>query len=226
MKKIRLQLPYILIIIIVVLIHLIEVNFIDSTITEWVGADYANTIRDFEGDTVYWFSQHWTPIIVHFFVIMYIAIYPFTLWFAPLYFIITNNKNAMKTLAYGLLLIYIIALPFYLFVPVTNVYTYYSTGSALEAVIPSIENFFYTTTTHNNCLPSLHTAMTILVAYCASLTGNKKLTYFAYFVMISVIISVIYLSIHWITDVITGAIITLVVIMILKRFIKEEPHES
>jgi membrane-associated phospholipid phosphatase len=75
--------------------------------------------------------------------------------------------------------------------------------------MPSIENFFYSITTENNCLPSLHTAMTILVAYCLSLTDNKKFKIFGYFVMITVIISVIYLSIHWITDVIAGALLAL-----------------
>jgi membrane-associated phospholipid phosphatase len=151
---------------------------------------------------------------------MYIAVYPFTLWFSPIYYLITDNKKAMKTLAYGLLLIYIVALPFYLFLPITNVYTYHNVGSALESVIPSIENFFYSTTTQNNCLPSLHTAMTIMVAYSVSLTGNKKYTYFAYFTMISVIISVIYLSIHWIVDVISGGLLAVGVILILRKFMR------
>lgn len=220
-QKFREHLLYIVLIIGVVTFHLIEVNFIDPTVTEWIGNDYADTVQSFEGDIVYWFSQHWTPALVYFLVIIYIAVYPFTLWFSPLYFIWSDKKKAMKSLAYGLLMIYIVALPFYLFVPITNVYTYFNVESALETVIPSVESFFYSTTTHNNCLPSLHTAMTILVAYCLSLTGNKKLTYFGYFTMISVIISVIYLSIHWITDVITGAVLALAVIFLLKRYIKD-----
>jgi membrane-associated phospholipid phosphatase len=128
----------------------------------------------------------------------------------------------MKSLAYGLIIIYAVALPFYLFLPITNVYTFYNANSALETVFPSVENFFYSTTTNNNSLPSLHTAMTILVAYCISLTGNKKLKIFGYFVMITVIISVIYLSIHWLTDVITGMIVALGAIFILQRYIKDK----
>jgi len=221
-QTIRKHLPFLLIIFGVVALHLIEVNLIDPHVTEWVGHDFANEIKGIEGDTVYWFSQNWTPILVYFFVIMYIAVYPFTLWFAPTYFLLLNKKKSMKTLAYGLLLIYVIALPFYLFMPITNVYTHYNVSSALETVIPSVESFFYSTTTQNNCLPSLHTAMTILIAYSVSLTGNKKLTYFAYFTMIAVIISVIYLSIHWITDVIAGALLAVGVIFILRRFMRED----
>ena len=89
-------------------------------------------------------------------------------------------------------------------------------------MIPSIESFFYLTTTQNNCLPSLHTAMAILIAYCFSLTGNKKLEYFGYFVMVSVLISVVYLSIHWLVDVITGGLLSLGVIFILRRYIKDD----
>jgi membrane-associated phospholipid phosphatase len=227
-KKIRLfelfklNLIYIFIIIGVVTLHLIEVNFIDSITTDFIGHDFANDIQNIEGDFVYGFSKIWTPALVYFFVLIYIGIYSFTLWFSPVYFILTNNKKALKTLAYGLLLIYIIALPFYLFLPITNVYTFYNVSSALEAVIPSVERFFYSTTTLNNCLPSLHTAMTILVAYSVSLTGNKKFTYFAYLIMILVILSVLYLSIHWILDVISGALLSITVILILRRYIGEE----
>ena len=218
------QLIPILIILIVAIFHLIEVKFIDPAVTNWVGRDYSYFIRSIEGDIVIHFSNYWTPILIYYFVIIYIGVYTFTLWFSPLYFILGNKKKAMKTFAYGLLLIYAISLPFYLFLPVTNVYSapFYEGKSALETVIPSIESFFYSTTTLNNCFPSLHTAMSILVAYCASLTGNKKYTYFIIIVMISVIISVIYLSIHWILDTIGGAILAFLVILILRRYIKDE----
>lgn len=215
------HLPYLVIIFVVVVFHLIEVNILDPISTELVGIDFAANIQSIEGDVVYWFSQHWSPALVYFFVIMYIAVYPFTLWFSPFYLLLNNEKKSMKTLSYGLLLIYLVALPFYLFIPVTNVYKFYGLESALERVIPTVETFFYSTTTQNNCLPSLHVAMSILIAWSVYLTGNRKLTYFALFCMVSVILSVIYLTIHWITDVISGALLTIVVILILKRLIRE-----
>ena len=225
-KNIKENLLFILIIIVVVLIHLVEVNFIDGQVTTWIGHDFAYNINAIEGDIVFWFSQNWTPALVYFFVIIYIAIYPFTLWFAPTYFLITNNKKSLKTLAYGLLLIYVIALPFYLFLPITNVYTYFNQSSALETVIPTVERFFYSTTTNNNCLPSLHTAMTILIAYSISLTKNKRFTYLGIFTMITVIISVIYLSIHWILDVTAGSILAIGVILLLKKIMREKEKDE
>ena len=215
------HLPYVLLIVGVVFFHLIEVNILDAPVTEWIGTDFAYDIQNIEGDTVIWFSQHWTPVLVYFFVLMYIAVYPFTLWFSPTYFLVVDKKRPMKTLAYGLPLIYAVALPFYLFMPITNVYKFYNIEFALNTVIPTVESFFYVTTTQNNCLPSLHVATSILIAWSARLAGNKKLSYFAYFCMVSVILSVVYLAIHWITDVICGALIAIVVIFLLNHLIRD-----
>ncbi len=216
----------IIIILGVVLFHLMEVKIIDPITTEIVGADFAPSIKSLEDSIVASFSNYWTPALVSFFVLMYIAVYPFTLWFSPVYFIIADEKKAMKTLAYGLLLIYIIALPFYLFLPITNVYVFNNLGSALENTIPTVENFFYAVTTENNCLPSLHTAMTIIIAYSMSLTKNKKLTYLAYFTMITVITAIIYLAIHWIVDIITGAVLAIAIIFILRYVMKKKELEQ
>jgi membrane-associated phospholipid phosphatase len=127
----------------------------------------------------------------------------------------------MKTFALSFLLIYSITLIFYLFFPITNVYTTYGTPSALNTVIPGIEHFFYATTTNNNCFPSLHVAMMLLIAYTVSLTENKQYRYLIYFCTFFVICSVIYLAIHWITDVIGGILLSSAMFYLVKRYTKE-----
>jgi len=212
---------YIFIILGVVIFHLVEVNIIDPITTDWVSVDFAYVLEGFEGNILLWFRYNWTPVFVYFFVFIYIAVYPFTLWFSPVYFLISGKKKSLKILSYGLLVIYAVSLPFYLFVPVTNVYKFYGFESALEFVIPSIDSFFYSTTTVNNCLPSLHIAMSILIAWCMYLTGNKKLSLFTFFSMVFVAFSVIYLSIHWITDVLFGILLSVAVIFLLNRYIED-----
>ena len=207
LQNVRVHLLLLIIIVGVVIVHLLEVNVLDAFTTDLVGIDGAAVVQSLENGAVYWLSQHSHPVLVSFLVVMYIGVYPFTLWFSPLYFILTDERNAMKTLAYGLLIIYVIALPFYLFIPVTNVYSWYGSESALESVIPTVEQFFYTTTTTNNCLPSLHVAMTLLIARAVSLTQNKRFMYLAYFCAGAVIVGVIYLAIHWLIDVVAGMIL-------------------
>ena len=218
----RRNLPYLFLIIGVCVFHVLEVNLIDPAATSFVGHDFADAVQKIEGDIVYQLhSGYSTLFLTGFFTVMYIVVYPFTLWFVPLYVVFYNGRRPIRGLANGLFLTYMIALPFYLFLPATNVYTYYKIDSALETVIPSVENFFYMTTTHNNSFPSLHTSVAILMTWVASLTGNKKLEYFTFFCMVSVIISVVYLGIHWLIDVASGALISTGVILILRNFIRE-----
>ena len=212
---------YLALIIGIVALHLLEVNILDPITTKMVGMNFSANIQGIEDGIVHWFAQFWTPTLVSFFVFVYIGLYPFLLWFTLLYFIIIDEKKAMKTFAYSLLGIYAIALPFYLFVPITNVYHYYGTDSALNMVIPSVEQFFYTTTTTNNCFPSLHVALSLLLVQTVRLTQNKRFMYLTYFSAICVTCSVIYLAIHWITDVIGGILLSTGVFYLVKHFMKE-----
>lgn len=114
-QRFRSYVPLMALIIVVVAMQLIEINVIDSYATAFVGHDYAPLVHSFEDDRVIWFSQFWIPSIVYFFIIIYFVVYIFTLWFTPFSFVFSNEKRAMKVFSYGLLLIYVIAFPFYLF---------------------------------------------------------------------------------------------------------------
>ncbi len=208
---------YLGLILAVVVFHLFEVNVIDPVVTAMVGFDYAVWFVAVENGVVQGMTGVWHPVVLSFFVLVYIGVYPFTLWFTPLYGVLDDNRRVVQSLALGLLGVYGVALPFYLFMPVTNVYTYYGVSSALETAIPTVEQFFYSTTTTNNCFPSLHVAMTLLIAYVGVQTGNKLYRWFTMVTAVLVILAVVYLVIHWFIDVCAGVLLAVGIIYILRR---------
>jgi len=210
----------------IVLLHLVEVNFIDPLMTTALGNNFTSMFVSLEDSLVLGFSAHQVLPLTSFCVFIYLMLYPFTLWFTPVYLLITNDKTTMKLFAYSAGLIYAITLPFYLFFPITNVYTYFGASSSLNPVLPGIDQFFYVTTTNNNCFPSLHVAMALLIAQTIRQTNNKRFTYVAYFCAGAVIISVMYLAIHWITDVIGGIILSLLVFYLVQRKVQGSSHET
>ncbi|RLF39727.1 MAG: CCA tRNA nucleotidyltransferase [Thermoplasmata archaeon] len=204
LRRIIEQKKYIILIFLVAAAHLIEVNFFDEPATQLVGADFSGAFDSVERNLISLFVGCRTYILTLFFVFIYIIVYPFLLCFSPLLFLVSNERKAMEAFSYGTAITYALALPFYLFFPVTNVYTYYSISSPLKVAIPPIEKFFYFTTTRNNCFPSLHVAMALLIAKSASFTRNEKYKLVTYFCSIAVVASVLILTIHWLMDVLGG----------------------
>ena len=168
---------HLIILILVVLFHLFEVNFIDRFTTNLIGKDFAPVFYSYEKGFFEYLSQNTSNLISIISVFFYMILYPFTLWFSPLLFLIGNEEKAMRSLSYGLVIIYLCALPFYLFLPVTNVYTYLGIDFHLGKIIPGIEKFFYAVTTKNNCFPSLHVAMALLLVKSSSFMRDRRYFY-------------------------------------------------
>ena len=217
-------LRYLLIIFSVMVVHLIEVNVFDPLVSGFVGWDFAAWFVAIEDSWVVGLVDGWHPWVVSFFVMIYIAVYPFILWFSVLYFVLCREIRAIRTLAWGSVLVYLVALPFYLFFPVSNVYTFFGIESTLEKVFPGVEQFFYSTTTSNNCFPSLHTAMALLVVMAVWQTKNTRFRWFTVVVAVLVLISVVYLAIHWLVDVFAGMILVMGVSFIFHRWFGERDN--
>ena len=95
--------------------------------------------------------------------VVYIVIHPIMLGFVPL-FLLFSGSRLFKGISASYLSMYAISLPFYLFFPVNNVFTAYGRETALGGVFDGITEGWYKVTTENNCFPSLHVAMVVIIA--------------------------------------------------------------
>lgn len=156
-----------------------------------------------------WFSAHlsmlWLKPLLYFFIFVYLGIHSFVVYFTLALFTITEPE-LFKRLMKGFSILYLISFPFLIFFPITNVYTTFNLPSALEIVLPGIEKSYYSFTTVNNCFPSLHVAIPFLYFLYSKMSSNEKYRKFLSIYFVLVTFSVIFLAIHWITDMIGGLI--------------------
>ena len=205
----------------VLVLHLLLVQ-LDQPITELVGRDFAAQVAQLEGGAVPSLQALWNPVLNVFFSVMYILIHPWMLYFPILLFILSDEERPAKATLLIFPLAYLLALPFYLFFPATNVFTFHGVTSPVFELFPQLVGLYYSATTPNNTFPSLHVAFALLIAHAARYSRNRNYRYWAYFYAGSVTLATLYLNIHWIVDVVGGIVVALVVATFTSRFISTE----
>lgn len=101
---------------------------------------------------------------------------------------------------------YLVAIPFYLFFPVNEVWSYAPSGTSfymLEA-FPNFEQVYRPLSGLNNCFPSLHTSISVSMAILAIRSGNRRWAACATVSASIIIFAIFYMGIHWLTDMIGG----------------------
>ena len=219
------DLPYFLVFMLifasVFMLHMAEIK-IDPVVSSSLSIDFTKKIYNIEGDVVSLFQSIRNPILDYYFVIVYMIGFPFLLYFTPSLYIMSRDIDSLKLVVIAYAITISISLPFFIFFPVHD--TWWASSNyewfkgrmvafRLQEIWPSSLPIFYKFTTLNNCFPSLHSALSAVMAYTAVITKYKRYSYVAIIMAISIPIATLYLGIHWLTDVIGGEAIALLSII-------------
>ncbi len=116
-----------------------------------------------------------------------------------------QNMKLYYAICIAILMNYLIAVPFYLFVPVNEAWHANSQIQFLMLnVFPTFEQNYRQLSGLNNCFPSLHTSLSVTLALLASRSGIRRWAAFAWINAIVIVFSIFYLGIHWFTDMVAG----------------------
>ena len=212
---------YLLAALAVLVLHLFLVR-IDPLIREWITWDFAPQVSDLERGLVPSLANLWNPVANLFFSIVYIIIHPWMIYFPALLFLLSDEERPAKATLLIYPLVYLLALPFYLFLPLTNVFTFHGIQSPVFELFPGLVDLYYNLTTPDNTFPSLQIAIALLAANAARYARNRNYRYFAYFYAICVVAATLYLNIHWVIDVVGGIVVATAVGVFTSRFISTE----
>jgi len=186
-----------------------------------IGINIGSLIEGIEGGFVATLQSLQTPLVTTYFSYIYIYGYVFLLIFPLLAYLALDDRVTFRRLvtAYGLN--YLLGVTLYvLFVA----YGPRNVGIAEPLLYNAFPEFQFLTSEVNsptNVFPSLHTSLSTTVATFAVKTRKPYPLWTAVAIGLatSVILSTMYLGIHWATDVVAGALLGVGCVALAERYI-------
>lgn len=172
--------------------------------------DYTSFIFGIEGNFVRNFQQFFhnselTPIIVFFYIYMLQA----TLAASLGVYLLDKNRMLLYATCYAVIINYALAIPFYLYYPVNEVWSFLPAGVRFTMldVFPNFEQEYRPLSGLNNCFPSLHTSISVTMALLAFRSGNRRWMVITSTSAVVIVFGIFYLGIHWLIDMFGGILL-------------------
>ncbi|CAH1204285.1 hypothetical protein PAECIP111893_02213 [Paenibacillus plantiphilus] len=172
--------------------------------------DFTGWFQAIEGSFVSNFQQLFhndilTTVLAFIYVVVFQALMIVSI---GIYTYQSKNKAMFYATCYAIMINYLVAIPFYLFFPINEVWAHDPNVAFLMLdVFPNFESEYRALSGLDNCFPSLHTSISVTLAILAIRSGNKRWAWFCGIIAACVIFSIFYLGIHWLIDMCGGALL-------------------
>jgi len=179
------------------------------------GEDFTSLIWQIEGDFVKHF-QRWTwPPLTWYMAWAYIIVFPMTVPCAMVVFDYLGEARKNVSLLIAYFMNYILVLPFYFLFPVRECHAFEPGGQPFVRLVlndahPAIMKVLRPMSGIDNCFPSFHTSLVVTVALFAWFSGRRAFGVVMALMALSVILSTLYLGVHWLVDLGAGVVVGII----------------
>lgn len=193
----------------IMLVLILLVNKYELQFEEWLNAGFDLTpfIHQLEGQFVYHFQNVFeTPVLTSILSVFYLVVFQALIVSSLMIYVSTDQQGLATATCYAIMLNYLIALPFYLFVQVNEVWSYApaSVEFLMLHAFPTFEEQYRGFSGIDNCFPSLHTSISVTVAMLAFKSNTKSWKIITGISAFCIVFSIFYFGIHWLSDMIAG----------------------
>lgn len=190
---------------------------------------YTHYVHGLEGEVTLWVQETFrNDLLSDVLSFHYFFVYMFLIWFSPMYYILCRDEVMADKAVLNYFVIYVLAVPLYLFF---NVEVTSSFVPGMDALMyhKSWNLFFFTEVDPlDNGFPSLHVGIPIGLLIINRLhvreigikIGEWRHREFDLFVAVNIpiyLFSIQYLGIHWVSDVIPGAILAMICALFVQK---------
>lgn len=181
-----------------------------------IGFEITEQIYRLEGAFVAWVQTFQTTELTMYFSAVYIYGYVFLLVFPLLAYLALSEQRPLHELTIAYTANYAIGLVCYLLFVAYGPRNLDIADQLMYDVYPSSRLLTSAVNTNTNVFPSLHTSLSVTVLLFAWRTREAYPRWLAIAAILatSVVISTMYLGIHWLTDVVAGAVLAVVSVRI------------
>ncbi|MFQ6062871.1 MAG: phosphatase PAP2 family protein, partial [Methanosarcinales archaeon] len=191
---------------------LVEVQSpIQHELNWFVTYNFTPYIYGIEDSLVAIFQSFVNTYLTYFMSFVYLIIFSFIICFNFIVLAYTDNMEAFEQFTIAFVINYLVAFPFYVFVPIK------ATGYAIPNMEPLLYNLhpiIYQGCTIadpllDNSFPSLHTSLSVTSMLIIYSTNLKRYKIFTAISTPLILFSIFYLGIHWILDAVAGIILAI-----------------
>lgn len=187
----------------------IEAHF-DARISGFIRKDYTPFVSRFGTHWVEQIQRHRSVFLTYLFTYTYVWVFPAIMFAVFFVLVYDHREEVVQFLVASYFSNLLFVLPFYLFFPVNEVWVSDSHVRLLSnRISPLIMEHFRSISALDNCFPSFHTSLALLIALAAWRSGRTRVALVATFASLMVIASTLYLGIHWPLDILAGVVTAL-----------------
>lgn len=202
-------------------------NKLELVIEEkWIQvADKSSYFFSWEGHSVEWIQDtFYHPFVTHYATFFYVFVLTATFVASVLIYSVNKETGVLHQFFYAMCCNYLFAIPFYLFLPVNEVWSVQEgVRFLIPDIFPQFESTYRNMSGINNCFPSLHTSLSFTVFLIALRGKNTLFKIITGISTVTIIFSIFYLGIHWITDSIGGILLAFTSVWIAKKLEQKYP---
>jgi serine/threonine protein kinase len=197
------------------LLLLFLVNYAETGIESWLRDNrrLGTELEQVLGNSARWFENELsfephdaTNVVARWgFSLVYFFLFPLLVLGTVVLFYRRRDPQPLLLLATAATINYLLTLPFYLFFPVPERWTYPDSGAMLLSDLWTAEFIknFRPFSGLNNCFPSVHVSMTVVLAACLYRVGSR-FRRASVPLGLTIVLSTFVLGIHWISDILAG----------------------